>query len=1036
MGAPLALFFVVLGGAEAGSPPPFTLDLGGVGASGYTVTATTLATGLNYPYGMAMSQDGSIVFGQSLPLTGGGIEGGPSTGSVWMLPKQADGTFGAPRLLIDNLVGPVTDVRARGGLMLVDSGAASGRTMSLYNQSSQQIGLLGFNYPTVDWDHSTGMSLLVPGSGGAQRIYFIIGSEFDQDATIAQLSTSGLFHAALNPDSVYYVDVSVNGNSLTVLGPPQQVAKGLRNPYGLTLDASGNLIIGDNGQDGAHLVNEVGADTLDVVPAARIGTVIYDFGFPNSYTDFATGQRVNGDPGATAPLVSFVPVPNAAGTLQYPEGLAGMAYAPPGSMPFVGSLGGEVVAFDGTKDAAGAANFDDALLYYDFASGKYSAIVDSGSAGAGHLDTVLVSGNSLFVADFSSAGIVDDVGGTGSGAIYEFTFNAAASSITSLSPNSASAGGSSFTLTVNGSGFLPGAAELWNGSALVTTVVSATQLTAGVPAALIASQGSASVTVLGTGAISNALTFTINAPASLTIVTASPLASGATGVTYSEMLTATGGVAPYTWTVAAGSSLPAGISLIQGRASAVWMLSGTPASGGTFTFTLQVTDSINAFAARQFSLTITGAAATLSANGIVNAASYAGGKVSPGEIVTIFGSFPGPAKRIDLQLDSRGFVASNLGGEQVLFDGTPAPMIYAEAGQISAVVPYEVSGESSTQVQVSYQGHLSNSVAVPVAGAVPGVFTIDASGSGPGSIVNQNQTVNAANNPAAIGSIVSVYATGEGQTNPAGVDGMPDPGSAAAADHATSDGDGGRSRRRRELCGRSLRVGRGSAASQRGNSARSNAGQRGSDHDQDWRREQPSQCHAGDSVSGPQPGVVASALTSGPAQRTRASGRRSCPACEKLASRSRVTMPAVAITGHPPCTPSSGVTESRKYQPQDAGRIDSGGDVEGEVPIVAGPLEDIADHHGRHGSADVAPGIHRARKRAGVFAAEVHGGGPGVRHGQVTEEARHGDGQHGEERVGDQGGQHQRGACAGESGAGEDAAGAGDIMDAAVDALA
>jgi uncharacterized protein (TIGR03437 family) len=77
-------------------------------------------------------------------------------------------------------------------------------------------------------------------------------------------------------------------------------------------------------------------------------------------------------------------------------------------------------------------------------------------------------------------------------------------------------------------------------------------------------------------------------------------------------------------------------------------------------------------------------------------------------------------------------------------------------------------------VQVNYQGQLSNSVAEPVATVVPGVFTINVSGSGQGAIINQDGTVNSASNPAALGSTVSVYATGEGQTNPAGVDGSPD----------------------------------------------------------------------------------------------------------------------------------------------------------------------------------------------------------------------------------------------------------------------
>jgi hypothetical protein len=362
------------------------------------------------------------VFGQSVPTTPYGIEGGPSVGSVWVLPKQADGSFGAPQSVINNLSGAVTDVRSSGGLTLVDSGAASGRTITLYNQSNQQIGSLNFSYPTQNWDHSTGMSLVVPQGNGIQRIYFIVGSEFDQQKTTVQVTTSGLFNSTLNADSVYSVDISVNGNSVQALGAPHQIATGLRNAYGLTLDSAGNLIIGDNGQDGAHPVNELGADTLNKIPASQIGSVLYDFGFPSSYTDFATGMRVNGDPGATPPLLSILPTPNSANVLQYSEGLAGMAYVAPGAMPFVGASGGEFIAFHGVKDSAGAANYDNALLYYDLASGKYTAIVDSGTAGVGHLDTVLVEGNSLFVSDFSSTGVVDGMGGAGTGAIYEFTF--------------------------------------------------------------------------------------------------------------------------------------------------------------------------------------------------------------------------------------------------------------------------------------------------------------------------------------------------------------------------------------------------------------------------------------------------------------------------------------------------------------------------------------------------------------------------------------------------------------------------------------
>lgn len=67
--------------------------------------------------------------------------------------------------------------------------------------------------------------------------------------------------------------------------------------------------------------------------------------------------------------------------------------------------------------------------------------------------------------------------------------------------------------------------------------------------------------------------------------------------------------------------------------------------------------------------------------GPVNAASYAYGFVAPGELIAIFGTLVGPSEPVGLTLDSSGMVSTNVGQTQVLFDGIPAPMVYASAGQ-------------------------------------------------------------------------------------------------------------------------------------------------------------------------------------------------------------------------------------------------------------------------------------------------------------------------------------------------------------------
>jgi hypothetical protein len=97
-------------------------------------------------------------------------------------------------------------------------------------------------------------------------------------------------------------------------------------------------------------------------------------------------------------------------------------------------------------------------------------------------------------------------------------------SISELAPNSATAGGAGFTMTVNGSDFASNATVNWNGTALTTTSISANQLMATVTDAQIANAATVPVTVTnpataGSGAYgsggttaetSTAVNFTVN----------------------------------------------------------------------------------------------------------------------------------------------------------------------------------------------------------------------------------------------------------------------------------------------------------------------------------------------------------------------------------------------------------------------------------------------------------------------------------------------------------------------------------------------
>ena len=150
----------------------------------------------------------------------------------------------------------------------------------------------------------------------------------------------------------------------------------------------------------------------------------------------------------------------------------------------------------------------------------------------------------------------------------------------------------------------------------------------------------------------------------------------------------------------------------------------------------------------------------------------------------------GPADSLFTQLDSLGRLTTSLGGVRVLFNGWPAPLIYtvpidANSGQLAAIVPYEIAANPAAQdvnVQVEYQGNRSAAFAMPIAAALPGLFTNDYSGLGQAAAYNQdgsvftrngalNTTANPPTQPAVRGSYIVLFGTGEGQTNPPGVDG-------------------------------------------------------------------------------------------------------------------------------------------------------------------------------------------------------------------------------------------------------------------------
>ena len=187
--------------------------------------------------------------------------------------------------------------------------------------------------------------------------------------------------------------------------------------------------------------------------------------------------------------------------------------------------------------------------------------------------------------------------------------------------------------------------------------------------------------------------------------------------------------------------------------------------------TLYITSSINNNDNKTHGL-LAAIAPPMQITSIANAAGFTAGSIAPGEIVLLRGFTIGPSPLVAGTLPAAGTVGTTVGVTSVTFNTTPAPMLFASASATSVIVPYEVFGSTTANVVVTYKNNTSATFTVPVTATAPGLFTISENGTGEVVAFNFDGTLNTAANPAQRGFPVLVYATGEGQTDPTGSDGL------------------------------------------------------------------------------------------------------------------------------------------------------------------------------------------------------------------------------------------------------------------------
>jgi uncharacterized protein (TIGR03437 family) len=133
----------------------------------------------------------------------------------------------------------------------------------------------------------------------------------------------------------------------------------------------------------------------------------------------------------------------------------------------------------------------------------------------------------------------------------------------------------------------------------------------------------------------------------------------------------------------------------------------------------------------------------------VNAASLQPGPIAPGMLLNVTGT---------------GLTAADAPNLQVLFQpdsspSIPAQILSVDSNRIELRVPTPISGANSAAIQILNNTVLLAQVTAAVADAVPGIF---ADASGQAIALNEDGTLNSAANPAARGSILVLYGTGEG----------------------------------------------------------------------------------------------------------------------------------------------------------------------------------------------------------------------------------------------------------------------------------
>jgi len=177
--------------------------------------------------------------------------------------------------------------------------------------------------------------------------------------------------------------------------------------------------------------------------------------------------------------------------------------------------------------------------------------------------------------------------------------------------------------------------------------------------------------------------------------------------------------------------------------------------------------------------------------GVVHAASFLDGPISPGQIISIFGTELGPSEGIAASFDPvTGELPRQLGGASVLVDGVPAAFFFASSQQLNVQAPLGLTPGGVSILTVLRDGVASVGTIVATAAVAPALFVHPETSRA--VAINADGSLNDPARPARRGEHVTIYGSGHGALTPTVALGAPAEGSLSLVDANVTALIGGR----------------------------------------------------------------------------------------------------------------------------------------------------------------------------------------------------------------------------------------------------